>query len=85
MYLQKLLLNQLIYNMEELKNIPEPTGNIILKFIPPEKEIQGPNGTYYHYADVCTLIKKYRKELLTNFCQYIQWVMNFTARRRTFN
>lgn len=57
--------------MEEFKKIPKPIGSVILRLIPPEKEVQGPNGIYYHYADVCTLLKKYRQELLTDFCEYI--------------
>ncbi len=47
--------------MSELKELPEPIGNFILENI---TGVDTPTGVYYHYADVCTLLKKYKKTLL---------------------
>lgn len=52
---------------------PQPNGDEVVKEVPMEKPIgdfifeqntphvQLPDGAYYHYSDVCTLLKKYRQ------------------------
>jgi len=40
--------------------IPEPTGKFIIENA---KGIAGLDGQYYHYAEVCSLLKKYKKFL----------------------
>ncbi len=41
------------------EEIPEPVGKFILDNVPIEKQLEMPNGIYFHYADVCTLLKLY--------------------------
>lgn len=49
-----------VNQMEELE-MEEPIGKFILDNLPIEKRFQTANGIYIHYADVCTLLKKYIK------------------------
>ena len=42
----------------ELEEIPEPIGNFIMENA---EGVMGNDGMYYHYSDVCTLLKKYKK------------------------
>jgi hypothetical protein len=49
---------QNILNMEELE---KPIGDFVIKNA---KGTQTENGVYYHYSEVCTLLKKYKKQLL---------------------
>lgn len=46
--------------MDEIE-LEEPTGKFILDNLPFEKRFQTANGLYIHYADVCTLLKKYHE------------------------
>jgi thiamine biosynthesis protein ThiC len=49
--------------MKELE-IKKPIGDFIIKNA---KGTQTENGVYYHYSEVCTLLKSYEKQLtLTN-------------------
>jgi hypothetical protein len=41
----------------ELQEIPEPVGKFI---IDNAKGIMGNDGMYYHYSDVCNLLKSYK-------------------------
>lgn len=50
-------------NHSELgEEIPEPIGKFILDNVPIEKQLEMPNGIYFHYADVCTLLKLYGRK-----------------------
>jgi hypothetical protein len=50
---------QLLKPTIELVEIPEPVGNFIMENA---NGVMGNDGMYYHYADVCTLLKKYKKQ-----------------------
>ena len=45
--------------MDELKKVEKPVGDFILKN---GKGVQGSDGTYYHYSEVCKLLKLYKNE-----------------------
>lgn len=45
---------------EELLEIPEPIGKFI---IDNAKGVAGGDGVYYHYAEVCKLLKLYAKKI----------------------
>lgn len=50
---------------EKFKKLKKPVGQFIID----QKDIKGMptnNGTYYHYSDVCTLLKRFKKMKTTN-------------------
>ena len=49
-----------------MEEIEEPTGKFVLDNLPFEKRFQTANGLYIHYADVCTLLKKYHETKVKN-------------------
>lgn len=51
--------------MIEIIELEEPIGNFILKQ-EDIKPIMTNNGAYYHYADVCTILNRLKKELNDN-------------------
>ena len=46
---------------EELREI-RPIGEWILNSKYLEKGVQGKDGIYFHYADVCSMLKDFKKE-----------------------
>ena len=49
-----------------LIDMPRPIGDFIIDNIPNDKVLMTNNGAYYHYADVCKLLRKYKETLLNN-------------------
>ena len=46
---------------EGLVEMPKPIGDFVLKHA---KGVSTDNGMYFHYSDVCLLLKKYKEEIL---------------------
>jgi hypothetical protein len=46
--------------MEDLNEVQKPIGDFILENI---EGINTPSGKYFHYSDVCNLLKLYKKSL----------------------
>lgn len=46
-------------NRKTFKDIPTPIGSFIMDNA---DGVEGTDGQYYHYSDVCRLIKKYHNE-----------------------
>jgi len=45
----------------ELKPLPKPIGSFVMENA---EGVMGNDGMYYHYSDVCTLLKKYHEQEL---------------------
>jgi len=55
-------------NPEE-ENIPEPIGNFTMKNATP---MQMYDGAYYHYADVCVLLKQHHQSKLSELRKKVE-------------
>jgi hypothetical protein len=49
--------------MNGTHEMPEPVGKFIIDNIPMEKVFTTANGAYYHYSEVCGLLKKYKNKV----------------------
>ena len=49
----------------KLQELPTPIGDFVIENA---KGVHTPNGTYFHYSEVCELLKKY--DLLTSNSKY---------------
>ena len=54
---------------ELFEELPKPIGDFILKQ-EDIKYICTQNGAYFHYSDVCTLLKRYEVEVNKNETKY---------------
>lgn len=57
----------------DTQELPEPVGNFILESN--AKPVNGPDGNYYHYADVCRLLNEYKKKAITDAFRSKEYIL----------
>ena len=51
------------------EELPKPIGDFIIENA---KGVMGNDGMYYHYSEVCKMLKKYNEEQMAKTCFFIQ-------------
>lgn len=70
--------------MNGTHEMTEPVGKFIIDNIPMEKVFTTANGAYYHYSDVCGLLKKYKNKVIEPYRVALKEIIDIDELARSY-